>query len=178
MFDRLLAYNSTKQSIQMSESKRPSRKDDPMDVDALSKGSGKGNPKGKGKKVKGQNHMSDCSEMWWSEDQGNGESKGKSKSKGKGKGKLNNAESSNWQEGWLEGKPQSNREGREEEEGALGESGALGEVVLWGSLGEVVLWEGGALERGVVFGGVCFCVVFVFFWVSFFLEGLCFFREG
>ena len=38
LFDRLLAYSSTKLSIQMSESKRPTRKDDPMDVDALSKG--------------------------------------------------------------------------------------------------------------------------------------------
>ena len=44
--------------------------------------------------------------MWWSRDQG--------KSKGKGKGKLNNAESSNWQEGWLEGEPQSYRKQDEE----------------------------------------------------------------
>ena len=58
LFDRLLAYNSTKQSIQMSESKRPTRKDDPTDVDALSKGSGRGKSKGKGKKGKDQNHMS------------------------------------------------------------------------------------------------------------------------
>ena len=79
LFDRLLAYSSTKQSFQMSESKRPTRKDDPMDVDALSKGSGKGKLKGKGKKGKDQNHMSvkcwncgksghygcDCREMWW-----------------------------------------------------------------------------------------------------------------
>ena len=35
LFDVLLAHSSTKQSIQMSESKRPARKDDPMDVDAL-----------------------------------------------------------------------------------------------------------------------------------------------
>ena len=48
--DRLLAYSSTKQSIQMRESKRLTRKYDPMDVDALSKGSGKGKSKGKGKK--------------------------------------------------------------------------------------------------------------------------------
>ena len=54
LFDRLLANSSTKQSIQMSESKKPTRKDGPMDVDALSKGK----PKGKGKKGKGQNHMS------------------------------------------------------------------------------------------------------------------------
>ena len=74
LFDRLLAYSSTKQSIQMSESKKTTRKDDPMDVDSLGKGSGKGKSKGKGKK-------------------------GKSKGKGKGKGKLNNAESSNWQKG-------------------------------------------------------------------------------
>ena len=40
LFDRLLAY-STKQSIQMSESKRPTRIDDPMVVDALSKGRGR-----------------------------------------------------------------------------------------------------------------------------------------
>ena len=93
LFDSLLAYSSTKQSIQMSESKRPTRKDDPMDVDALSKGSGKGKSKGKGKKDKDQNHMSnvrcwncgksghygrDCREMWWSKDQG--------ESKGRGKG--------------------------------------------------------------------------------------------
>ena len=35
--DRLLAHSSTKQSIQMSESKKSSQKDDPMDVDALDK---------------------------------------------------------------------------------------------------------------------------------------------
>ena len=38
LFDVLLAYSSTKQSIQMSESERPTRKDDPMGVDALAKG--------------------------------------------------------------------------------------------------------------------------------------------
>ena len=38
-FDRLLAYSSTKQSIQMSENKT-TRKDDPMDVGALDKGAG------------------------------------------------------------------------------------------------------------------------------------------
>ena len=42
LYDRLVAYSSMKQSIQMSESKKTTRKDDPMDVDALSKGSGKG----------------------------------------------------------------------------------------------------------------------------------------
>ena len=67
--DRLLACSSTNQSIQMSESKRPTRMDNPMDVDALSKGSGKGKSKGKSMK-------------------------GKSKSKGKSEGTLNNAESS------------------------------------------------------------------------------------
>ena len=75
LYDRLLAYCSTKQSIQMGESKKTTRRDDPMDVDAPSKGSGKGKSKGKGKT---------------------------SKSKSKGKGKLNNAESSNWQKGWSE----------------------------------------------------------------------------
>ena len=53
----------------MSESKRPTKMYDPMDVDALSKGSGKGKSKPKGMK-------------------------GNSKSKGKGEGKLNNAERS------------------------------------------------------------------------------------
>ena len=33
LFDRLLAYSSTKQSVKMSESKRQTRRDDPMDVD-------------------------------------------------------------------------------------------------------------------------------------------------
>ena len=92
LYDRLLAYSSTKQSIQMSESKKPTRKDDPMDVDALSKGKSKG----KGKKEKGQNHMSNavcwnCGEsghyekdrrqkwtqdMWWSRGKGKGKVQG------------------------------------------------------------------------------------------------------
>ena len=99
MYDRLLAYSSTKQSIQMNESKMPRRKDDPMDVDALSKGKSKG----KGKKVKGQNHTSnvvcwncgksghyakDCRQKWtqdmWS-------------SRGKGKGKVQGYEHA---DGW------------------------------------------------------------------------------
>ena len=43
LFDRLLvAYSSTKQSIKMSEIKRQYRRDDPMEVDALSKGKRKG----------------------------------------------------------------------------------------------------------------------------------------
>ena len=73
LYDRLLAYSSTKQSIQMSESKKSTERDDPMDVDALIKGAGKGKSKGKGKKSKG---------------------------KGKGKGKPSNAENSNWQKSW------------------------------------------------------------------------------
>ena len=57
----------------MRESKETTKKDDPMDVDALSKGSS-----GKGKGSKGQNHMNKCwncgktghyarnySEWWW-----------------------------------------------------------------------------------------------------------------
>ena len=67
LYDRLLANSSTKQSIQMSENKT-ARKDDPMDVDALSKGTSEG----KGKKGKGQNHMSNavcwnCGKTghWW-----------------------------------------------------------------------------------------------------------------
>ena len=62
MFDRLLAYSSTKQSVKMSESKKQTRRDDPMDVDALStgksKGKGKKGPVGSGKGNKGQNQVS------------------------------------------------------------------------------------------------------------------------
>ena len=36
LYGRLLAYNSMKQSIQMSERKKPTRKDDWMEVDVLS----------------------------------------------------------------------------------------------------------------------------------------------
>ena len=87
LFDGLLAYSSTKQSVKMNESKRQTRRDDPMDVDALSKGKSKG----KGKKDPGD-YASD------SGDKGSGKSKGgkgkvdKGKVKGKGKGKLNSAE--------------------------------------------------------------------------------------
>ena len=38
LLDRLLTSSSTKQSVKMSESKRQNRRDEPMDVDALSKG--------------------------------------------------------------------------------------------------------------------------------------------
>ena len=34
LFDRPLAYSSTKQSVRMSEIKRQNRRDDPMEVDA------------------------------------------------------------------------------------------------------------------------------------------------
>ena len=42
LFDRLLANSSTKQSVRMSEIKRRNRRNDPMVVDALSKGKRKG----------------------------------------------------------------------------------------------------------------------------------------
>ena len=66
LFDRLLAYSSTKQSVKMSEIKRQNRRDDPMDADALSKGKGKGKKgssgssgsSGSGKGSKGQNNTS------------------------------------------------------------------------------------------------------------------------
>ena len=81
LYDRLLPYSSTKQSIQTIESKKPTRKDNPMDVDALSKE----NRREKARREKGQNHMSyvvcwncgksghhekDCrqkwaQDMWW-----------------------------------------------------------------------------------------------------------------
>ena len=61
LFDRLLAYSSTKQSVKMSENMRQTRRDDPMDVDALSKGKSKRKSKksnvGSGKGNKGQNQM-------------------------------------------------------------------------------------------------------------------------
>ena len=42
LFDRLLARSSTKQSVNVSENRRQTRRDDPMDVDAHSKGKSKG----------------------------------------------------------------------------------------------------------------------------------------
>ena len=42
LHDRLLAHSSKKQSIQMSESKKSTKKDDLMDVNAVNKGVGKG----------------------------------------------------------------------------------------------------------------------------------------
>ena len=87
--DRLLAYISTKQSIQMSENKKTTKNDDSMDVDALSNGKSKGKCKkgssGKGKGSKGQNNTSDvvcwycgryghfekdCRQKWWSRGKG------------------------------------------------------------------------------------------------------------
>ena len=53
LYDRLMAYSSTKQSITMSESKKTTRKDDRVDVDGLSKGKSKGKGK-KGSSGKGQ----------------------------------------------------------------------------------------------------------------------------
>ena len=59
MFDGLLAYSSTKQSVKMSEIKRQNRRDDPMDVDALSKGKRKGKKGTSGSgNGKGQNNTS------------------------------------------------------------------------------------------------------------------------
>ena len=61
LYDRLMAYSSTKQSLRMSESKT-TRNDDPIDVHALNKGKSKGKGKkgssGKGKGSKGQNSTS------------------------------------------------------------------------------------------------------------------------
>ena len=94
LFDRLLAYSSTKQSVKMIDSERQTNGDYPMDVDALSKGKskeiGKKGPVGSGKGNKGQNqmsnvkcwncgksghHASDCRGKW-SGDKGSGQSKG------------------------------------------------------------------------------------------------------
>ena len=46
LFDRLLAYSSTKQSVNMSDIRKQLRRDDAMNFDALSKRK----TKGKGKK--------------------------------------------------------------------------------------------------------------------------------
>jgi len=64
LYDRLLAYGSTKQSISMSENKT-TRKDDPMDVDAPNVGSGKGKSKEKGKKSKGKDKLSNAENSNW-----------------------------------------------------------------------------------------------------------------
>ena len=111
LFDRLLAYSSTKQSVRMSEIKRQNRRHDPMEVDALSKGKRKGKKGSSGfGKEKGQNSMwnvvcwncgksghceKDCKQKWTQNKEWSGK-KGKSKGKNKGKGKLNSIE--NWQE--------------------------------------------------------------------------------
>ena len=98
LFDRLLAYNSTKQSVKMSEIRRQNRRDDPMDVDALSKGKRK---KGQERLLwlwkgsKGQNNTSNvvcwnCGKSGhyekdrrqkWTQDKGWSRDKGNSKSK-------------------------------------------------------------------------------------------------
>ena len=95
-------FDMPKQSLKMSEIRKQSRRDDPMNVDALSKGKTKGKgkegPAGSGKGNKDQNHVNDV-----------------------GKSKLNSVESSNWQEhadGWLEeGTSQSHREHAEHVDG-------------------------------------------------------------
>ena len=60
MCDRLLAKGSTKQSIQMSENKKATKQDNPVDVDALSNGKSKGKAKkgssGKGRQQKPEQH--------------------------------------------------------------------------------------------------------------------------
>ena len=62
LFDRLLACSSTMQSVKMSECKRQTSGDDPMDVDSLSEGKLKGKSQkgnvGSGKGNKGQNQTS------------------------------------------------------------------------------------------------------------------------
>ena len=112
----LLAYSSTKQSIQMRESKRPTRKDDPMDVDALSKGSGKGKSKGKGKKggrpeaherrqvleLRQGRVIMAVTAVRCGGQETKERARTRAKAQGRGRGKLNNAENSNLQEGWSE----------------------------------------------------------------------------
>ena len=64
LFERLLAYISTKQSIKMSEIKRQNRRDDPMEVDALSKGKRKGK-KGSSASGKGKGQNSAWNVVCW-----------------------------------------------------------------------------------------------------------------
>ena len=67
LFDRLLAHSSTKQSIKMSEIKRQNRRDDPMEVDALSKDERKGKKGSSASgKVKGSEQHVECRvlELW------------------------------------------------------------------------------------------------------------------
>ena len=74
LYDRLLADSSTKQSIQMRKKKKTTKKDDPMDVDALIKGKWKGKGKkgssGKGKGSKGQNNTNNV--VCWSKHENKG----------------------------------------------------------------------------------------------------------
>ena len=58
--DRRLAHSSTKQSIQMSEIKKSTKKDDAMDVDALNEGAGKGKSKGKRQEEQRQRQAEQC----------------------------------------------------------------------------------------------------------------------
>ena len=103
LFDRLLAYSSTKQSVRMKEIKRQNRRDDPMEVDALSKGTRKGMKgfsgfgKGKGQNSTWNVMCWNCGKSGhWTQNKEWSGKKGKSKGKSKGKGKLNSIE--NWQE--------------------------------------------------------------------------------
>ena len=89
--------------------------------------------------------------MWWLEDkttgkgkEGKGKSTGKSKGRSEGKGKLNNAESSNWQEGWLVGESQSHREQDEEHADAWWETTdwqTRSSSRWWMTVGHQTPWE-------------------------------------
>ena len=110
LFDGLLAYRSTKQSVKMSEIKRQNRRDDPMDVDALSKGTRKGKKGSSGSgKGKGQSNTSnvvcwncgksghyekDCRQKWTQDKEWSGDKRKQQEQRKQDK--LNSVE--NWQE--------------------------------------------------------------------------------
>ena len=143
--DRLLAYISTKQSVKMSESKRQTRRDDPMGVDKLIKKkverkSQKSNVGAvKGSECQNQSNVKTVGtvEVWpprqrlqrekWSRDTRSGKSKGckgkKDKSKGKSKSALNNVGNNSWQKRWWEA---GTKHGEERSEGWWNEEHADG----------------------------------------------------
>ena len=170
LFVRLLAYSSTKQSIKIREIKRQNRRDDPIEVDALSKGKRKGKKGSSGSgKGKGQNSTSnavcwtcgksghyekDCRQKWtqnkeWSR------KKGKGKGKSKGKGKLNSVEK--WQEGaqsdeHADGWTWSDEQAEEWWKATDDQNGSSS--VQWMSANDQTAWEPEGLVGGIAMNSI------------------------